>query len=67
MMHVAIARFYRRRKIIKFCLTRVWRLSTIIKKGIITTNENNQNVRLIVPVPTLDIDFSFAYNIKEAG
>jgi hypothetical protein len=37
------------------------------KKGIITTNKNNQNVRLIVPALTLDIDFHFAYNIKEAG
>jgi hypothetical protein len=50
---------------------RVCRIFTIIKKGIITTNENNKNARfntrLTVPAPALDIDFNFAYNIKEAG
>jgi len=29
--------------------------------------QNNPNVRLIGPVPTLDTDYNFAYNIKEAG
>jgi hypothetical protein len=34
------------------------------KKGIITTNKNNLNVRLLVPAPTRDTDFDFAYNIR---
>ena len=62
--HVSITRFYRRLKIIKFCLTRVWRMFTIIKKRIVTTNKNNQNVRLIVPAPTLDIDLTSSIILK---